>query len=130
MTVVRIAVARFELIVDTPTLARTAVSPANIADKSAQMSHRIAYHREKIGRRRAGAVFGRVHMPYRTYRTDGTYDRTLDIACPGIHPLSPLTSHLSRYSRRRDVSPLHLVPLHATLSTRWPRESTITTRAR
>jgi hypothetical protein len=47
MTVVRIAVARFELIVDTPTLAKTAVSPANIADKSAQMSHRIAYHREK-----------------------------------------------------------------------------------
>ncbi len=85
MTVVRIAVARFELIVETPILAKTAVSPANSADNSAQVSHRIAYHRGKIELRHPGLAFGRVH---RTYRIE---DGTLDIAYPGT---SPLTSHL------------------------------------
>ena len=64
MTVVRIAVARFELIVETPILAKTAVSPANSADNSAQVSHRIAYHREKIElrHRRSARALGAVHM--------------------------------------------------------------------
>jgi hypothetical protein len=112
MTVVRIAVARFELIVETPILAKTAVSPANSADNSAQVSHRIAYHRENIELRHPGLAFGRVH---RTYRTDGTYDGTLDIAYPATRPLtshlSPLTSHLSPLTSH--LSPL-TVPLAAT----------------
>ena len=58
MTVVRIAVARFELIVEMPILAKTAVSPANSADSSAQVSHRIAYHRGKIELRHPGLAVG------------------------------------------------------------------------
>src|SRR5580692_8710503 len=41
-TVVRIAVARFESISPTPTLASTAVSPANTADRSAQTNQFMA----------------------------------------------------------------------------------------
>jgi hypothetical protein len=60
MIVVRIAVARFELTVDTPTLAKTAVSPANNADNNAQVSHRIPYHRQKIGLCHLGSSCRRV----------------------------------------------------------------------
>ena len=38
-------------------------------------------------------------MPYRTYRTDGTYDGTLDIAYPGVLRYTrPLTSHQPPFS--------------------------------
>jgi hypothetical protein len=40
-TVVRIAVARFEFTFSTPTLARTAVMPANAAERSAQKTQVI-----------------------------------------------------------------------------------------
>src|SRR5580698_548401 len=42
MTVVRIAVARFEFTFSTPTLARTAVTPAKTAERSAQATQFIA----------------------------------------------------------------------------------------
>src|SRR5260370_20285755 len=43
ITLVRIAVARFELMPVTPIFAKTAVTPANSAERSAQISHSICY---------------------------------------------------------------------------------------
>jgi hypothetical protein len=70
------------------------------------MSHRIAYHREKIGLRHPSGVSAgtdaayktnRTHVTYSTYvthvshGTNAIYKTTLDIAYPWIH-LLPLTS--------------------------------------
>src|SRR6266446_909690 len=43
ITLVRIAVARFELMPVTPIFAKRAVTPANSAERSAQISHSICY---------------------------------------------------------------------------------------
>src|SRR5258708_33574206 len=100
MTVVRIAVARFELIVEMPILAKTAVSPANSADSNAQVSHRIAYHREKIELRHPGlavgvgrlAVGGR-RSAFGGRRSAGCIGPIGPIGNVGYAGTRPLTSH-------------------------------------
>jgi hypothetical protein len=90
------------------------VSPANIADKSAQMSHRIAYHREKNRLRHPGSALGVRHGTYRAYRTDGTYEETLDIAWGSLtNHQSPITNHQSPLTSHQSPLTNHLSPFPA-----------------